>query len=92
MRKDPVQILIVKDDQDVLIELERLLEDQGYSTATAWSSQEALALADKLRFDLLMVDEHLGDIDARALLDELGRRQPHALLCLIHTTREVVNN
>jgi CheY-like chemotaxis protein len=92
MRNDPVRILIVDDDQDVLIELERLLEDQGYSTATAWSSREALALADKFRFDLLLVDEHLGDIDRRALLDELARRQPHALPCSMHTTREVVNN
>lgn len=91
MRKDPVRILIVDDDQDVLIELERLLEDQGYSTTTAWSSQEALALADQLRFDLLLVDDHLGDIDRGTLLDELARRQPHALPCSMHTTREVAN-
>jgi len=33
--------------EDVLIELERLLEGEGYSTATAWSGQEALALSGK---------------------------------------------
>jgi len=35
MARNPIKILIVDDDQDVLIELEHLLESEGYSTATA---------------------------------------------------------
>ena len=50
MASDPIKILIVDDDEEVLIELERLLGGQGYSTATAWSGREALALSDRLRF------------------------------------------
>jgi len=78
MARDPIKILIVDDDEDVLIELERLLEGEGYSTATAWSGQEALALSEKLQFDLLLVDEHLANVDAHALFDELVARQPNA--------------
>lgn len=37
MASDPIRILIVDDDEDVLIALERLLEGEGYATATAWS-------------------------------------------------------
>ncbi|HZE25869.1 MAG TPA: response regulator [Terriglobales bacterium] len=88
MARDPIKILIVDDDEDVLIELERLLEGEGYSTATAWSGQEALALSEKLQFDLLLVDEHLANVDAHALFDELVARQPNAFRFLMHTRKE----
>jgi len=80
-----IKVLIVDDDEDVLIELERLLEGEGYCTATAWSGLEALALSEKGQFDLLLVDEHLGDVDVDALWNELVRRQPHAFRFLMHT-------
>jgi CheY-like chemotaxis protein len=38
MVSDPIKILIVDDDEQVLIELERLLESEGYSTTTAWGA------------------------------------------------------
>lgn len=88
MARDPIKILIVDDDEDVLIELEHLLEGEGYSTATAWSGQEALALSGKLQFDLLLVDEDLADVDAHALFDELVAQQPNAFRFLMHTRKE----
>jgi CheY-like chemotaxis protein len=88
MARNPIKILIVDDDQDVLIQLERLLEGEGYSTATAWSGQEALALSEKAEFDLLLVDEHLSDVDAHTLFDELVARQPRAFRFLMHTRKE----
>lgn len=90
MASDPIKILIVDDDEDVLIELERLLEGEGYCTVTAWSGREALALSEKSQFDLLLVDEHLGDVDVGALWDELVRRQPNAFRFLMHTREESV--
>lgn len=88
MASDPIKILIVDDDEDVLIELERLLEGEGYRTVTAWSGQEALALSETGQFDLLLVDEHLGDVDVDALWNELVRRQPNAFRFLMHTREE----
>src|SRR5262249_43099602 len=79
MASDPIKILIVDDDERVLIELERLLEGEGYSTATAWSGREALALSEKARFDLLLLDEHVGDLEFEALRRGLALRQPDAL-------------
>ena len=87
MASDPIKILIVDDDEQVLIELERLLESEGYSTATAWSVREALDLSDKLRFDLLLVDEHLHGLDSVALLRELQMKQPDAFPLLMRSTR-----
>ncbi len=88
MARNPIKILIVDDDQDVLIELERLLEGEGYSTVTAWSGQEALALSEQSEFDLLLVDEYLADADAHELFDELVARQPRAFRFLMHTRKE----
>jgi len=88
MGRNPIKILIVDDDQDVLVDLERLLESEGYSTATAWSGQEALALSEKDEFDVLLIDEDLADIDAYALFEELVSRQPQAFRFLMHTRRE----
>jgi CheY-like chemotaxis protein len=85
MASDPIKILIVDDDEQVLIELERLLESEGYSTTTAWSRDEALAYAKKWQFNLLLVDEHVGGADGGVLLAELKQRQPNALAIQLHT-------
>jgi len=88
MASDPIKILIVDDDEQVLIELERLLESEGYSTTTAWSRGEALACSDKGRFDLLLVDEYFRNGDASALLSELKLRQPNALCIEMHARND----
>ena len=87
MGSDPIKILIVDDDERVLIELERLLEGEGYSTATAWGGRQALELSERSRFDLVLVDEHVGDLEPTALLEGLRRRQPRAFQILMHTRR-----
>ena len=84
---DPIKILIVDDDERVLIELERLLEGEGYSTATAWGGQEALALSEKTHFDVLLLDEHVRDVDIDLLRKGLALRQPRALQVLMHTRK-----
>jgi DNA-binding NtrC family response regulator len=78
MVSDPIKILIVDDDEQVLIELERLLESEGYCTTTAWNGREALALSDQCQFDILLVDEDMAHPDCHAFLSELKRRQPTA--------------
>ena len=87
MASDPIKILIVDDDEDALIALERLLEEEGYSTATAWSGKEALALSDRANFDLLLVDEHGADVNLDSLLAELRQRQPAAFPLIMHSGR-----
>ena len=78
MVSDPIKTLIVDDDEQVLIELERLLESEGYRTTTAWDGREALALSDQCQFDILLVDEDMAHPDCPAFLVELKRRQPNA--------------
>ena len=78
MGSDPIKILIVDDDERVLIELERLLESEGYSTTTAWDGPEALAYTEQMQFDVLLVDEDMTHSECNPLSAELKRRQPRA--------------
>jgi len=87
MVSDPIKILIVDDDEQVLIELERLLESEGYRTTTAWGGREALALSDQAQFNILLVDEDMAHPDCRAILVELKRKQPNAGLLQMHTRK-----
>jgi CheY-like chemotaxis protein len=61
-------ILIVDDDEQVLIELERLLEDQGYNTTTAWSGREALQRLQSRSFDFVLLDRDLPDLTREELM------------------------
>jgi len=82
-----VKCLVVDDEPRLRRVLVRLLEGEGYSTATAWGGREALALSEKARFDLMLVDEHVGDVDFDALRKGLALRQPAACQLLMHTRK-----
>jgi len=60
------RILLADNDEDVLLALERTLEDRGYATATALSHPEACKLLAQARFDLWVLDDYLSDKDKRA--------------------------
>lgn len=68
MDKQRKSILIVDDDEKVLIDLEHLLEDQGYSTTTAWSGGEALQLLQSKSFDFVLLDGDLPDLTREELM------------------------
>ena len=68
MDKQGKTILIVDDDEKVLIDLEHLLEDQGYNTTTAWSGREALQLLQSKSFDFVLLDGDLPDLTREELM------------------------
>ena len=49
-------ILVVEDEQDIRTMLAEHLEDEGYTTLTASNGQEALAVAQRARPDLILLD------------------------------------
>jgi DNA-binding response OmpR family regulator len=62
MRQDEVgKILIADNDEDVLMELERVLEDEGYDTAVTVSREAAFQVLSTGVFDLLVLDDYLSD-------------------------------
>jgi DNA-binding NtrC family response regulator len=64
------KILVVDNDQDVLLALERTLEDRGYDTAAVLSQEEAFKLLAEDSFDLFVLDDYLSDKDSIQLLTE----------------------
>lgn len=71
MREDYAgTILVVDNDEDVLIALERVLEENGYATTLALSGAEARKLLSEESFDLLVLDDYLSDRDSVQTLAE----------------------
>src|SRR5262249_486116 len=65
------RILIVDNDEEVLLALERVLEDHGYSTEIAVSHAQASDLLSQDEFDLLVLDDYLSDKDSLEVVTDL---------------------
>lgn len=77
------KVLIVDSDEQVLIVLERLLEDEGIETATTWSARQALDLIKGNGFDILVTGDHLPDLSCEELLREIqGEELPASVLVM----------
>jgi DNA-binding response OmpR family regulator len=50
------RVLIVEDEPNIVLSLEFLLQREGYDTAVAADGEEALALARRLRPDVVLLD------------------------------------
>jgi len=68
------KVLVADCHEEVLIALERTLEEAGYDTTTVWTAREVLKLLDVQAFDLVLVNEYLPDAECEDLLKELRKR------------------
>jgi DNA-binding response OmpR family regulator len=70
------QILHVDDDPDIRLLISASLQDFGYTVATAGTNAEALELAEKIKFDLFILDVRLPDGNGIELCQKINRLQP----------------
>ena len=75
-RARPNRILVVDDEENVRITTAAILEQEGYEVASARDGREALALAARSRYDLVLTDLRMEDMDGSALIQELQQRHP----------------
>lgn len=68
------RVLVADCHEEVLIVLERTLEDAGFDTTTVWTAQEALKLTASEVFDLFLVNEYLPDAECEDLLKKLRNK------------------
>lgn len=68
---DKKKILIVDDEQDVLLMLEKRLVAEGYSVITATNGTDAIALAKSQRPDLIILDIVMPDIEGGKIAEWL---------------------
>ena len=68
MNSPKKHILIADCDEQTLIELEQLLENEGFDTTTAWNTSETLNLIGQREFDLLLVADHPPELNCETVL------------------------
>src|SRR5664279_1254574 len=69
------KVLVADCHEEVLIALEKMLEDAGFDTTTAWTARETLALVDSQIFDLVLVNEYLPDAECEDLLKAMQNKR-----------------
>ncbi len=76
-------ILIVDDDRSMLKFLEVTLSKEGYKVSCAESGGKAISMIKKKRFDLLLCDIRLGDINGIDVLRAAKKQNPHTVVIMI---------
>ncbi|HPS54140.1 MAG TPA: response regulator [Sedimentisphaerales bacterium] len=67
------KILIVDDEKDVLLMLEKRLKAKGYSVFTAGNGADALVLARSKHPDLIILDVVMADMDGPEVASQLKK-------------------
>lgn len=85
LKPERKRILLVDCHEDGLIALEKVLEDEGFDTATAWTAKEALTLADSSAFDVAIVNEYLPDAECEEVLRALQKGGQQTFCIVMHS-------
>ena len=85
MTDDPraARILVVDDEPNIVLSLEFLLGQEGYEVAVARNGDEALARADELGPDLVLLDVMLPSMDGFEVCRRLRSRDPAPKVILL---------
>lgn len=67
------KILAVDDEKDILFTLEAIAEVAGFNIKTCCSGLDALEYLKKEKYDLLMIDYHMPDINGLKLLKKIRK-------------------
>src|SRR5436305_4503944 len=89
---EPLQILIVDDDQSTCRWLDAVLTAEGYRCRIAHSSEEAEPLLDEGAFHLALLDIYLGNKNGLEFLEKLKSLQPacNCVMMTAHASMETV--
>jgi len=89
MAIDQYSILVVDDNDDNLQLLNRYLGNKGYNVTLATSGREALAINDVERFDLVLLDIMMPEMDGLEVLKQLKEK---ATTCNVPVVMLTANN
>ncbi len=79
----PFQILVVDDEEIARTNMQHLLAKEGYQVKTAANGLEALEIARKQAFDLILTDLKMDKMDGMQLLEAVKDVAPHAAVIMI---------
>ena len=69
------KILVADCHEEILITLQKLLEDAGFDTTTVWSAKDFIHSLHSGAFDLVLINEYLPDAQCEELLRKLDEEQ-----------------
>ena len=69
-------VLLVEDDAPLKRSLEKFLNQAGYAYESCSTAREALALAEKLPHDVVILEYHLPDANGPSLIEKLNLLRP----------------
>ena len=76
-------VLIVDDDEDIRANIEDILDDLGYRTATAADGNAALELLQSQTYDVALLDYKMPGMDGATLYSEMRRICPELVAIMI---------
>jgi len=84
-------VLVVDDEKNLLVLLDRVLSKEGYQVKTAIDAYEALECFDQTDIAVALLDIRMHPIDGIALLVEIKKRSPstHVLMMTAFLTTEI---
>jgi DNA-binding NtrC family response regulator len=86
-------VLVVDDEENLLVLLERILSKEGFAVKTASNAYQALDLVDQGSFDLAILDIKMFPVDGVVLLGEIKKRSPatHVVMITAYPTIDTRN-
>jgi CheY-like chemotaxis protein len=87
----PAKILLIDDEPSIIRGLARLLHRDGYTVETAVNGQQALALLQERRYDVIVCDLQMPDVDGPAFYATLRRQAPALCQRVIFLTGDTLH-
>jgi CheY-like chemotaxis protein len=85
------RILCVDDEPDLLEVRRKLLEKAGYDVVVARTGREAIRLFSAERFDLVLLDYSMADMDGLAVAEELKRIKSKVPIVMFSGYRSILD-
>lgn len=86
-----MRVLVVEDERKISTYLKRGLEEQGYAVDAAFTGREGLDFAEAARYDMIILDILLPEMDGLAVCRELRKRDNRAPILML-TARDAVDD
>ncbi|WP_077035925.1 PAS domain S-box protein [Pelomonas sp. KK5] len=86
-----LRVLVVDDEPEVAEVMRAMLESAGYEVATADSGLLALELLDTARFDAIVSDLRMPQMDGAALWREISERHPALARSIVFVTGDTLS-